>query len=165
MRRCRSPTSGQVGSRTRSVCLQGSPLPSETSPSKCGAQGSHLPPPARHAGAVARLPAPRQWITCESNAVRAPYQRVQGDQPVVIRWRAERELNPRAPCCRRRSSPENRLAHDACMLAKPAERAEGLAPSFSVWKTVVLLFGRCPQAWGRAPSSRVSTRGMKTLVR
>lgn len=33
----------------------------------------------------ARERMPSRWITCESNAVRAPYQRVQGDQPVVIR--------------------------------------------------------------------------------
>lgn len=56
----RKRRSGPVGSRTRSLCLQGRWLPSETSPYReCGAQGSHLPPPARHAGAVARLPAPR----------------------------------------------------------------------------------------------------------
>ena len=34
---------------------------------------------------VARHP----WITRESNTVRAPYQRVQGDQPVVILWRGQ----------------------------------------------------------------------------
>ena len=108
-RRAPAPASwGGPGSASSEAVLDG-----------CGAQGSHLPPPARHAGAVARPPAPRalcSWITCESNAVRAPHQRAQGDQPVVIRprtkglpRRAERESNPHAPCCRRRSSPENRL--------------------------------------------------------
>lgn len=49
------------------------------------------------------------WITCESNAVQAPYQRAQGDQPVVIRGRAGRESNPPAWTCKPRSSSENRL--------------------------------------------------------
>lgn len=61
----------------------------------------------------------RPWITRESNTVRTPYQRVQGDQPVVIRSRvvslisrAERESNPHTRFCRPRSSSENRLECD-----------------------------------------------------
>lgn len=98
----------------------------------CGTQGLHLPPPACRTGAVPRLPVPREE-----------------------RRRAERESNPRAPGCSRRSSPENRLM----------VRAEGIAPSSSVWKTEVLLLndarvagpGERPsegRAGNRTPSSR-----------
>lgn len=53
-----------------------------------------------------------RWIACESNAVQAPYQRAQGDQPsrsFRATWRAERESNPHLPFCRRASSPRARL--------------------------------------------------------
>ena len=105
---------------------------------------------------------PSRWITCESNAVRAPYQRVQGDQPVVIR---------RVVRCRRRDGsgeprgsrtlahrvadgdPRRRIGSFEVWAQIPcngrrhvrvgcwgcAERAEGIAPSLSVWKTAVLL--------------------------
>lgn len=134
---------------------------------RCGAQGSHLPPPARHAGAVARLPAPlfsskrASWITCESNAVRAPYQRVQGDQPVVIRrlclvndWRAERELNPRAPFCRRRSSPENRLEEVGAVPCWPTSRARrtlGLRGAGRGNRTLIVSLEDCGPTVGRYP--------------
>ncbi len=36
----------------------------------------------------------RQWAICESNAVRAPYQRAQGYQPVMARTTAARCLSP-----------------------------------------------------------------------
>ncbi len=92
---------GQVGSRTRLLCLQNRDLNSENKPVWTR--------PARPSTArrdrtclillvmqaqsldcqrrvkLLRRPKVRiQWITCESNAVQAPYQRAQGNQPVVI---------------------------------------------------------------------------------
>lgn len=58
----------------------------------------------------------RKWITCESNAVRAPYQRVQGHQPVVIHRVEERALS-------RTDTLESR---------------EGVEPSRTVLQTAIL---------------------------